>query len=231
MNPQAQAPTPPKKGHGCFFYGCIISLVLVLVLCLGAFVAFRMVIAKMNRMVTEYTDTTPMALPKVEMSTDDIQKLKARVETFSKAVNAHSNTPPLILTGPELNALIASDKDTKDAANHFFITLEGSSIKGQVSLPLDPVADKPFLRQFHLQGRYLNGSATFSAGVTNGMLGVYIQSIEAKGKPLPPQFTGAFSQQNLADSYNKNPQNGPAFEEYESITVKDGTMMVTPKKE
>lgn len=228
----APTPTPPKKSHGCFFYGCIISLVLLLVLCLSGFLAFRAVVSKMNKMVADYTDTAPVALPKVDMSQADIDKLQARVKAFSQAVDAHSNTPPLVLTGPELNELIAlNSKNSKDAEDHIFVTLEGSAIKGQVSLPLDPIADVPPLRMFHLKGRYLNGSATLSAGVTNGVLGVYIQSLEAKGKPLPPQFTAAFGQRNLAEDYNKNPKNGPAFDQYESITVKDSTMIVTPKKE
>ena len=229
MNPQAPPPVP-KKAHGCFFYGCITSIILLLVLILGAWLGVHLMIKKGQQIVAEYTDTAPAQLPKSELSDAQTKNLKARVEAFSKAVDAHSNTPPLVLTGPELNALIASNAGTNGASNAVYVTLDGDTIKGQVSLPLDVMDQVPVLRPFHLKGRYLNGACTMQAGVTNGTLGVYIKTLEVKGKPLPQQFMTPLTQQNWADSYNQNPNNGPAFDKYESITVKDSTMIVTPKK-
>jgi hypothetical protein len=229
MNPEP--PLPQKKRRGCFFYGCITCLVMVLVVLLGGFIVTKLLLSKLNRMVAEYTDTAPMTLPKSDISADDMKKLKARVSTFSAAIDAHSNTPPLVLTGPELNALIADNPNAKQFKDSIYVTLDGDAIKGQVSLPLDAFADMPPLSMLHLKGRYLNGSATMKAGVTNGMLGVYMQALEVKGKPMPAQFMTSFSQQNMADSYNKNPNNAAPFEHYESIQVKDSTMIVTPNKE
>jgi hypothetical protein len=230
MNPQAPPPVP-KKAHGCFFYGCITSLILLLVVLLGSYIAVRMVIKKAEKMVAEYTDTAPAQLPKSELSAEQMKNLKARTDAFSKAVDAHSNTPPLVLTGSELNALLATSSNSKNTSNMIFVSLEGDAIKGQVSLPLDALDDAPMLKMFHLKGRYLNGACMMQAGVTNGTLGVYIKTLEVKGKPLPAQFLGALSQKNLADDYNKNPNNSAPFEKYESITVKDSTLIVTPKKE
>ena len=228
MNPQAP-PAVPKK-RGCFFYGCITCLVLLLVGMLGIYIGVRVVLHKMDQMVAEYTDTAPMQMPKSELTAEQTKALKARTDAFSKAIAAHSNTPPLVLTGPELNALIADSSNAKNASNAIYVTLEGDAIKGQVSIPLDALDDSPVMKRFHLKGRYLNGACLMQAGVTNGTLGVYIQSLEVKGKPLPAQFMSPLTQKNLAEDYNRNPNNTAAFDKYESITVKDGTMIITPKK-
>ena len=231
MNPQAPPPVP-KKARGCFFYGCITSLVLLLVVLLGGYIAVHVAIKKMERMVADYTDTAPAQLPKSELSSEQMKNLKARTDAFSKAVSAHSNTPPLVLTSQELNALIANNSNSTATSNMIYVSLEGDAIKGQVSFPLDGLEQAmPTLKMFHLKGRYLNGACLMQAGVTNGVLGVYIRSLEVKGKPLPAQFMSQLSQKNLADDYNNNPNNTTPFDKYESITVKDSTMIITPKKE
>ncbi|MDB6021710.1 MAG: hypothetical protein JWQ04_1567 [Pedosphaera sp.] len=229
MTPEAP-PQIPKKGHGCFFYGCITSLVLLLLVILGGYLAVHFTIKRVQAMVAEYTDTSPVALPKVEMSADEVKKLKARVAAFSQAVEAHSNAVPLVLTGPELNALLAGNPDAKEFRDAVYVSLEGEAIKGQVSLPLDALDNVPGIHMFHLKGRYLNGAAVFNAGITNDTLSVHIKSLEAKGKPLPAEFLSFFKQQNLAEGANQG-TNAAIFERYESIQVKDSTLIITPKKD
>ena len=57
-------PPPIRKGRGCFFYGCLTSLVLLLVVFLLALFTVRWIRNEINA----YTDTAPMTLPKVEMA-------------------------------------------------------------------------------------------------------------------------------------------------------------------
>lgn len=215
----------PQKKRGCFFYGCITCVILLIVVIIGVFVAVKYAVNFGRRMVAEYTDTSPMTLPKEEMPADQLKQLQERVKAFGAAMDSHSNTPPLALTGPEVNELINTSPDLAQFRNHFYVTLEGDEIKGEVSMPLDGITQ---LRKLNVSGRYLNGTGTFKAGVTNGNLFLSIQSLEVKGKPLPGNIVTALQQQNLAEKFN-NGQNNASLQRIESAQVKDGTLIVTPK--
>ncbi len=58
---------PPKKPRGCFFYGCIVAIVLAILMAIAAGVAFYFFRQFYFRSIEQYTSPTPMALPKVEM--------------------------------------------------------------------------------------------------------------------------------------------------------------------
>jgi hypothetical protein len=219
------APEAPEKKRGCFFYGCIISLILLLVFTIGGILTVRYAAGRLNALITEYTDTAPMALPQVNMPLDEYAGLKERVTAFRAALDAHTNAPPLVLTGRELNALIANSPDAKEFKDKVYVSLEGSQIKGQISVPLDKI-QIPLIKT---RGRYLNGSATLDVGITNSVLSVVIQSIEAKGKPLPEKFMAGVRGQNWAQGVNDNPQQSAAVKQIESLEVKDSTMIIKAK--
>ena len=178
--PEDQPPPLPKK-RGCFFYGCITSVVLLFIAILGIFLGVRYFLGRLNNLVATYTDTVPMTLPKSEMPPEQLKILTDRVQAFHDAVEAHSNTPPLTLTGPEANALLGSLPELKAYKDEFFITFEGDQTKAQLSLPLDslPLPPMPLV---DVKGRYLNGKGTFSVAITNGQLSVNIDALEVKGQ-------------------------------------------------
>ncbi|MDB6020127.1 MAG: hypothetical protein JWR19_4616 [Pedosphaera sp.] len=215
---------PPKK-RGCFFYGCITSLVLLVIVLVVGFLGVRFALHKIDAMVAQYTDTQAMVMPKEEMPAAELEKLKARFAAFQVALDAHSNAVPLILTGPEINALLRSSPNMKAMHDSFYVAVEGDQIKGQLSLPLSqikfPLVD--------LNGRYLNGAAVFKAVLTNDQLWVTIQQLEVKGKPVPEQFMTQFRNKNLAEDAQNNPTNSAAIRNFESIEIKDGKVIITPK--
>jgi hypothetical protein len=221
-------PQPPKKGRGCFFYGCITCLALALFAAIGIAFVMWYAVHTLNALVDEYTDTVPMTLPKVDMPAEELAKLKARVAEFGHALDAHTNTPPLILTSLEINALMTDSPQVKrmNLENKFHVDLEGDHVKGQVSLPLDQYVKIPFV---HTTGRYLNGTGEFAAEVTNATLSLTIMSLEAKGKPLPPQIMATLQQKNLADPINQNPTNTAEMSRFESIEIKDSTLIIKAK--
>jgi hypothetical protein len=225
---QTQTQIPPKKKHGCFFYGCITSLVLLLVAGIVIFFSVRFALHKFQDMVQQYTQTSPMAIEKVEMAPDDLKKLNARVDAFTTAINAHSNTVPLVLTGPDINALLAENPQIKPFKDSFFIALDGDKIKAQLSLPLDQLADQPMFKMFNVKGRYLNGSGTFTASINNGSLSVFVQSLDVQGKPVPESAMANFRQQNIAANFNQTANPSP-FEKFQSIVVTNSTVVITPK--
>ncbi len=229
MNPPEITPEPPKKRRGCFFYGCITCLAIFLLVVGGVFLTGWYTIHRLNALIAEYTDTSPAALPKVDMPANELASLKARVAEFEHALDAHTNTPPLILNSREINALLADSPQVKqmNLDNTFYVDLEGDQIQGQISLPLGQIK----IPLLNTAGRYLNGNGDFTATVTNAALSVTVKSLEVKGKPLPASFMASLQQQNLADAVNKNPTNTAAMSRFESIEVRDGTLIIKAKPE
>ena len=87
----------------------------------------------------------------------------------------------------------------------------------------------PFIKA---KGRYFNGVAVLGITVTNSQLFVTIQSIEVKGKDLPAQFVTQLQQieqQAIMENVNTNSTNRAALDRFESIEVKDGTLIIKTK--
>lgn len=221
--PDPEPPLPKKRG--CFFYGCITSVVLLVVAILGIFLVGHYFVGRVNKMVAEYTDTAPMTLPQSEMPAEQLKILNARAQAFHDAVEAHSNTPPLTLTGPEANALLGTLPQLKAYKNEFYVTFDGDQTKAQISLPLDSLPPMPLL---DVKGRYLNGKGTFNLALDHGLLFVGVETLEVKGQPVPATFLASMQKQNLAQGFNQG-TNGAALQQYESIQVKDSLLIVTPK--
>jgi hypothetical protein len=217
-------PEPPQalpRQRGCFFYGCIIALVLALLMAILLAVSAYFLYRFSDKMVKEYTATTAQELPRVEMPAEKRQALKDRVEAFRKAVNEGTPTEPLILTSDDLNALIEENEELK---GKFFVKVEGDEIKAQVSIPLDPLAQGPFRAMF--QGRYLNGEADLKASLKDGVLIVTLDSIEVNGKRPPEEIMKGIREQNLAKDAYKEEKNANLIRKIESLEVKDGKIIL-----
>ena len=207
---------PPKKQRGCFFYGCITGLVLLLLATILAVCGLLYV----KNLVNQWTDTKALSLPAVEMPAADMEELKARVKAFQDSVEHGSNSVPLVLTGRDLNALITQNEDLK---GKFHIEIEDSKVKGQVSIPLPAL---PFLR-----GRYLNGSGTFAGSIRNSRLVVNVQNLEVKGKAFPESFMAKLRAENLAaDVQQNNPDLEETLGKLQSLEVKDGKVTIVPRQ-
>jgi hypothetical protein len=217
-------PEPPQampRQRGCFFYGCIIALVLALLMAILIAVSTYFLFRFADQTVKEYTATAPQELPKVEMPAENRQALKDRVEAFRTAADEGTSTEPLVLTSDDLNALIEEDEDLK---GKIFVKIVGDEITGQVSIPLDPLAKGPFRAMF--QGRYLNGKADLKASLQNGVLMVTLDSIEVNGKKPPEELLAQLRQENLAKDAHRNPKFAGSIRKLESLEVKDGKIIL-----
>jgi hypothetical protein len=209
-----------KPRRGCFFYGCITGLVL-LVLVLGALMVGLHYVKKM---VNQYTDTRAVELPTVQMSQAEISSLKQRFEAFEQAVRAQRPVEPLALTADDINALIARGPERQALKGKFYVSLEGDQLKSEVSVPLPKVGWSMF------KGRYLNGSATFNLSFHNGALSVTPQTIVVKGKPLPEVFMQEIRKQNLATKPADDPDAAAMLRGLEDIQIKEGKLVIVPKE-
>ena len=211
---------PAKARRGCFFYGCITSVVL-LVLVIGALLVG---LHYAKKMVNQFTDTQPMELPTVQMPQDRIDKLKQRFEAFQEAVRNQRPAPPLTLSADEINVLIASGPEREAAKGKVCVSLEGDQLKGQVSVPLQHVGWGMF------RGRYLNGSATFNLAFRNGALFVTAQTLAVKGSPLPETFMQQIRKENLAAKLADEPRAVAVLQGLEDIRVSDGKLVIVPRE-
>ena len=211
---------PPKPRRGCFFYGCITSLVL-LVLLLGAVLIGLHYVKKL---VNRYTDSQAVEVPTSQMPRDEASMLRHRFESFEAAVREQRPVPPLTLTADDLNALIASGPQQQALQGKVYLSLEGDQLKGQVSVPLEAVGWSMF------RGRYLNGSATFNLALHNGALFVTAQSVAVKGSPLPERFMQQIRKENLAASLADDPRAVALLQGLEDIRVSGGKLVILPKE-
>ena len=220
MNNEPGLAPPTKKRRGCFFYGCLSVVVLLLIVGLMAVLAVNYA----RNVINTYTDTSAMALPKVEMPAAEYEALEKRVGTFKESLEKPQGVLPLVLRGDEINAWIANQAETKELKGKFYVTIDGDKIKGQVSIPVGGWGI-PFTK-----GRYLNGSAAFKVSLQNGVLIVTADSIVVNGKPLPETFMAKLRNENLAKDVYRDPKNAEALRKIESIEVKDGKVIVKPRQ-
>ena len=209
--------TPPqvRKRRGCLFYGCLTSLVLLVIVCVMAFFAVHFFRNRINA----YTDSAPMKLPKVEMAQAEFKELQGRVKSFGEALDQGKPTEPMILTERDLNALLADAPNTKELADKVYVSLTGDQVKGQVSIPLTGLG-------WLGKGRYLNGDATFNVSLENGVLIVTASEVRVKGQPLPDSIMSRLRQENLAKDVYKDPKNAEAIRKFQSLEVQDGRVIV-----
>ena len=105
--------TPPKQ-RGCFFYGCITVSILTVLSVVGIYFGFRYAMKKLQALAEEYTEPTPVAIQVVELPTDRLQALQARLAEFKRAMDAGLAGQTLTLSADEINGLIASAPEVKE---------------------------------------------------------------------------------------------------------------------
>jgi hypothetical protein len=208
-------PAPIPKGRGCLFYGCLTSVVLLLLAGLLVFLGVRFV----RNQINSYTDAQPLKMPKVEMTDAEFQVLQQRMKSFTEALDKGKALEPLTLTEREINALIALSGNTKEWADKVHVSLNGNEVKGMVSIPLSGLG-------WLGKGRYLNGDATFKVSLENGVLIVTVQEIRVKGLPIPESVMSQLRRENLAKDAYKDPQHAAAIRKFESIQVEDSQVTV-----
>ncbi len=171
------------------------------------------------------TDATPAMLPPVTLSESQLRQLQQRVEAFREAVRSRqSSLAPLTLTSDEVNALIATDADLESLKDRFHVALEGGVAKAQFSFPTAQLGLDP-------KGRFFNGSGIFSVSLRNGILQIKANSLTVKRHSLPDELAAHFENENFAEAINGNPRAQAAFKRIESIEIKNGKLVITPKKE
>jgi hypothetical protein len=222
--PPVQAAAPKK--HGCFFYGCLTSIIIAVLALIGVGGLTYYGLSKFAGMAIAYTDTSPMPLPKVEVPPAVAEALKKRVKEFKTAMDA-AKPSTLILTADELNALVAGDTSMSQWKGRVWFSIKNGSIGCQLSMPLDAMSAMPGLGQ--LKGRYLNGAATVKATMETGALVVTLQTLEVRGKPMPEEIMKGLRQENLAKNAGNDPEVAGFLDKLASVGVQDDKLILVGK--
>jgi hypothetical protein len=210
----------PRNSRGCLFYGCLTLVAVFLVCALGLYFGVRHMY---NRVVNQYTSATPMAVPRVEGTPEEIKDVQARFKTFIDSLKTGQGAQPLALAEKELNLLINHTPQLGAFSTNLHVAIEGRKLRGTLSLPLDGIGFKK------LKGRYFNGVAELKASLDSGGLLVTLDSLEVNGTPLPEQFMAGMRQQNLAKDLYKDTQSMETLRKLEVIEVGDGRLVIKPR--
>src|SRR5262249_42079167 len=167
-----------KPSRGCLFYGCLTGVVCLLAILIAGLLGIH----EFRRMLNKYTDTQPMALPKVSIGSAALDQLLPRVEDFREDLRAGRTPPQLILSEDEVNELIAHDPELKQLKGKLYVQFEGDQLQAQVSLPMEDVGLPRF------RGRYLNGTASLGIALSSGILYLYAQEFAVKGRAIPEAY-------------------------------------------
>jgi hypothetical protein len=207
----------PPKQRGCLFYGCLSLAIIGLLMIVGILVVGYFAKRAINRLIADYTDTTPAPIQKVEYPPEQLEALRARLKGFKEAMDRGGAPAELVLNAEDLNALITAEKNL---SGKVFVQIDEGKIKGNISLPLED------LGPLKLKGRYLNGTGVFKVKLENGFLDVTLDTLEVKGKSLPDPFLRELKKQNLAKDATNDPEARDTIEKLQSIQVKDGQVIL-----
>jgi hypothetical protein len=211
-----------KKGGGCGKFVLIGCAVLLVLGAAGAIGAYFVVKGALTKFVEAYTSTEPLEIPVVEMPEDEVQNLVARVDRFKQAVEDGQPTEPLALTGTEINAILQNDPDFEGVGDKVYVTVEGDTIRGEISIPLEDLTGFG-------EGRYVTGSGEFNVSLVGGQPVVFLKSLTVNDKTVPQEVMQEFSQENLAKEMANDPQFKPVLDKLKSIEIEEGKLVITPK--
>jgi hypothetical protein len=209
----------PKPRRGCLFYGCLTGITCLVAILLALLLGLH----ELRKFIAEFTDNKPTPLPSVQLSPEQKEQLQRRIEAFKNAVRSGKPTAALELNSEEINGLITTDPNLKALKDKLYVTIDGGHLRAQISFPLGQMG-LPILKN-----RYLNGTAVFAVSLLDGNLVVTTQTVHVKGKPLPWIYMDKLRSQNLAANLNNDPQTPVALNRLQSIQVKDGKLILTPK--
>ena len=168
-----------------------------------------------------------MAIP--QLSQDQIDQSVEKFSAFQAGLADGTEPVTLVLSGQDINALIQSHPTFKPLADRASVTVEEDRLRSQVSLSLEELdIPIPFIAEA-VKGKYFNGIATFSVGMTAGRPALYIEGLEVNDAAIPAEFMSEISKQNFLEDAGKDPEFAKLIEMIEDIRIENGELRIVPK--
>ncbi|MBL9079943.1 MAG: hypothetical protein JNL08_20785 [Planctomycetes bacterium] len=217
--------TPAKKSRGCLFYVGISAIVLVLVFGVGGYFAVRWMLDQMAAVLEQYSDPTPMELPRATMSDDDYRALTARLDAFTAPRTDADRT--LSLSGDDLNALIERHPAWQAMRGRLHLQPVDDQLEVQIAFPLDLLAGQ-LPGMSGVAGRFVNATARLQANYAGGRLHLDLRAVQVKGQALSAQVMGALREPSLLQRISE-PYERTWRDHVEQFRVDGSRLVVTAK--
>lgn len=223
--PDGNGKNGKKVALGCSL-GCLVSLVITGVV--GYFV-FTGIKNKVVDAAASYTSEQPVAIVEPTTPEAEVTDAIARFDQFSADMSAGKTTEPLVLSESDINALLFNHSMFKAAAGKGIVSITDNKLTSTISLNLDDMnIPVPFIAEA-VKGRYFNGVATLSLGMTAGRPGLFMEELRFNGAPLPREIMEGFRQENLMKDAYKNPEMKGFFDRIEDISIEYDQLKIIPK--
>ncbi|MDP4584449.1 MAG: hypothetical protein NWR21_07155 [Verrucomicrobiales bacterium] len=228
---QAPPAGTPNSGSGKkWLFGCGCGcLGLILILSIGGYFAYIKIQEVAATAIAEYTATESVAVEIPQLSQDQIDQSVEKFSAFQAGLADGTEPVTLVLSGQDINALIQSHPTFKPLADRASVTVEEDRLRSQVSLSLEELdIPIPFIAEA-VKGKYFNGIATFSVGMTAGRPALYIEGLEVNDAAIPAEFMSEISKQNFLEDAGKDPEFAKLIEMIEDIRIENGELRIVPK--
>lgn len=207
---------PAKEGRGCWFWGCsILAVLMLLAAACAAFVTYTA-----YSYVYDFTADAPMDIPVFEPKREQVEEVVARVKTFQDDIDA-GRPAEIALTQDDINSLIVTNEELRELLpGKVFFEVVGDGLGVVVSAPMDRIPG--------FSGRYLNGRLSLAAKMENGNLDVRVKEFRLIGdRMLTEQELGALKKVNLAEEAMKDPEFQKSIKGIQELTIEDSTILLS----
>lgn len=240
---------PRKSGLGCWFWGCLGTLMFTVLAMIGVgFGTYYFLTSQ----VAKYTDTQAAEIPIVEMEDEELEQLQLRIESFTNQIKSESDKDSEA-TGPENTAATAdtNDSESTDPPGRVEnenapepvqeLVLTATEINSLISSD-DQLRGRVFVRiedgrvfgevSFPMdkipggKGRFFNADAEFDVAMNDGVLEVRLTDANVKGQRIPDAVLEGFAQENLAKDLYKDRENAKMLRKFKSIEVVDDSIVL-----
>ena len=224
MNIPDQSKLTRSDAGNCWVYGCASVVVIGIV---GAIIVVFGAKAFYNKIVDTYTDEVAVEIPIVEATEAEQTASIDKYDAWLGALESGTGAEAIELSQQDINILIQHHPEFAEFSKFAYVTIEDSEIQGDVSVPLDAIATETGFDR--LKGRYFNGSVKLEIRFQDGFLEVYANEATLNGEPVSEEIMAGISAENLAKDVNSDPEVRDALRNIESVEIKDGKLVITPK--
>lgn len=206
-------PPPAREGRGCFFYGCLVVILLLLL-------AVGFILYALPKAFDGILQDKPGVVPTVAVAVSHYTDVNKRLSDFRNSLQIHAPTAPLVLTSDDINSIIAYDPKLATMKDKVHVTVVGDEIGAEFSFSL---------RDFGIPlSRYINGSGSVRASLDNGKLVVNITSLRFGDNSLPPEAISGLKNKNFAEQFDDDAE---FLHRLQKIEVRDGKVIISPLPE
>ncbi|MDF1824552.1 MAG: hypothetical protein P1U68_07910 [Verrucomicrobiales bacterium] len=234
LQPEANQPSQPlppqnagsgkKWGIGCGL-GCLALIVLAVVLAVVGVKFGKDVVAGF---IGDYTAEAPVEIVAPVLDPVVVEDAIQRYDAFRSAMSEGEAPEPLLLTGDDVNAILANHPSFSAVADSIVVAIDDDQLTSQVSLKLDEMEiPVPFLAE-SMEGKYFNGELSLSLDTVAGRPAMFIEGLSVDGVPIPRQFIDALSKENLLKEVSGNSNMKAFFDRIEELKIEEGQLKVIP---